>query len=184
MEWCWTDPHSLRDLWGTLGKVRYDYALNGAPASPQARCLKNVALPPFVGSPLFRARYTVLANTRFLGYCCRIAIKKLPGGKYEHDYRADGKRRYKRFRTKAEALAHELEINTAKAGGTLVDTRTGGRIRFHDLYKEWILRIERVGARGTRPASPVTVAGYRSIYESHMRPNVKIGCPRGVTRCG
>lgn len=98
-----------------------------------------------------------------------MAIKKLAGGKYEHDYRVDGKRRYKRFRTKAEAQAHELEIRTAKAGGTLMDTRKGGKIRFHDFYLEWVGRIERVGARGTGPLSPVTVAGYRRIYESHIR---------------
>lgn len=100
-----------------------------------------------------------------------MAITKLPGGKYQHDYRVDGNRRYKRFRTKAEALAHELEINTAKAGGVLIDTRKGGKIRFHDLYEEWIARIESVGAKGKRPTSPVTVAGYRRIYQTHMRSN-------------
>jgi len=102
-----------------------------------------------------------------------MAIKKLPGGKYEHDYRVDGKRRYKRFRTKGEAQAHELQVNTAKAGGTLMDTRKGGKIRFHDLYEEWIARIEKVGARGARPSSPVTVAGYRRIYESHLKPHLE-----------
>lgn len=102
-----------------------------------------------------------------------MAIKKLPSGKYEHDYRLDGKRRYKRFRTKGEAQAHELQVNTAKAGGTLVDTCKGGKIRFHDLYEEWIARIEKVGARGARPSSPVTVAGYRRIYESHMKPHLE-----------
>ncbi|SLK00992.1 site-specific integrase [Arthrobacter sp. P2b] len=102
-----------------------------------------------------------------------MAIRKLSNGKYEHDYRVDGKRRYKRFRTKAEAQAHELQINTAKAGGTLIDTRKGGKIRFHDLYEEWIARIEKVGARGARPSSPVTVAGYRRIYESHMRSHLE-----------
>lgn len=102
-----------------------------------------------------------------------MAIKKLPNGKYEHDYRVDGKRRYKRFRTKGEAQAHELQVNTAKVGGTLVDTRKGGKIRFHDLYEEWIDRIEKVGARGARPSSPVTVAGYRRIYESHMKPRLE-----------
>ncbi|SKB44267.1 Site-specific recombinase XerC [Arthrobacter sp. 49Tsu3.1M3] len=102
-----------------------------------------------------------------------MAITKLANGKYQHDYRVDGKRRYKRFRTKGEAQAHELQINTAKAGGTLVDTRKGGRIRFHDLHEEWIVRIEKVGARGMRPASPVTVAGYKRIYETHMRPHLE-----------
>lgn len=102
-----------------------------------------------------------------------MAINKLPNGKYRHDYRVDGKRTYKQFRTKAEAVAHELQINTAKAGGTLIDTRKGGKIRFHDLYLEWIDRIERVGARGQRPTSPVTVAGYRRVYEKHMRPHLE-----------
>lgn len=100
-----------------------------------------------------------------------MAINKLPNGKYRHDYRIDGKRRYKQFRTKAEALAHELQVNSAKAGGTLIDTRQAGKIRFHDLYLEWIERIERVGAKGQRPASPVTVAGYRRVYEKHIQPN-------------
>ncbi|UYY80747.1 tyrosine-type recombinase/integrase [Arthrobacter sp. YA7-1] len=102
-----------------------------------------------------------------------MAINKLPNGKYRHDYRVDGKRRYKQFRTKAEALAHELQVNTAKAGGTLIDTRKGGKIRFHEHYVEWLGRIERVGARGQRPASPVTVAGYRRVYEKHMRPHLE-----------
>lgn len=102
-----------------------------------------------------------------------MAINKLPNGKYRHDYRVDGKRTYKQFRTKAEAVAHELQINTAKAGGTLIDTRKGGKIRFHDHYLEWIDRIERVGARGQRPTSPVTVAGYRRVYEKHMRPHLE-----------
>lgn len=102
-----------------------------------------------------------------------MAINKLPNGKWRHDYRVDGKRTYKQFRTKAEALAHELQVNAAKAGGTLMDTRKGGKIRFHDLYLEWIERIERVGARGQRPTSPVTVAGYRRIYEKHMKPHLE-----------
>ncbi len=111
----------------------------------------------------------MLANARLIGYSGGMAINRLPNGMYQHDYRVDEKRRYKRFRTKAEAHAHELEIRNAKAGGTLMDTRKGGKIRFHDLYLEWVGRIERVGARGARSASPVTVAGYRRIYESHMR---------------
>jgi integrase len=102
-----------------------------------------------------------------------MAIKKLPNGKWRHDYRVDGKRLYPTFRTKAEAQAHELKINAARAGGTLVDTRTGGKMRFHDLYLEWIERIERVGAKGARPTSPVTVAGYRRIYEKHLRPELE-----------
>lgn len=102
-----------------------------------------------------------------------MAIKKLPNGKWRHDYRVDGERRYPTFRTKAEAQAHELKINAAKAGGTLVDTKAGGKMRFHDLYLEWIERIERVGAKGSRPTSPVTVAGYRRIYENHMRPHLE-----------
>lgn len=102
-----------------------------------------------------------------------MAIKKLPNGKWRHDYRVDGKRLYPTFRTKAEAQAHELKINAARAGGTLVDTRTGGKMRFHDLYLEWIDRIERVGAKGARPTSPVTVAGYRRIYEKHLRPHLE-----------
>lgn len=102
-----------------------------------------------------------------------VAINKLDNGKYRHDYRVDGKRTYKQFRTKAEAVAHELQINTAKAGGTLLDTRKGGKIRFHDHYLEWIDRIERVGARGQRPTSPVTVAGYRTVYEKHMKPHLE-----------
>lgn len=102
-----------------------------------------------------------------------MAINKLANGKWRHDYRVDGKRTYKQFRTKAEAVAHELQVHTAKAGGTLTDTRKGGKIRFHDLYLEWIDRIERVGARGQRPTSPVTVAGYRRIYERHMRPHLE-----------
>lgn len=68
-----------------------------------------------------------------------------------HDNRVEGKRRYERFRTKAEAQAHELQVNTAKAGGTLTDTRKGGKLRFHDLYEEWIAHIEKVGARGRAP---------------------------------
>jgi integrase len=102
-----------------------------------------------------------------------MAINKLDSGKWRHDYRIDGKRRYKQFRTKAEAQAHEREIEAAKAGGKLVDTRTGGKIRFHDLYLEWIDRIERVGAKGQRATSPVTVAGYRQIYQKHMRPHLE-----------
>ncbi|NQD87174.1 tyrosine-type recombinase/integrase [Paenarthrobacter sp. CM16] len=102
-----------------------------------------------------------------------MAIRRLPNGRYEHDYRVDGKRRYKRFRTKGEAQAHDLEVRTARAGGTLVDTRKGGKIRFQDLYEEWIARIEKVGARGSRPSSPVTVAGYRRIYKSHMKPHLE-----------
>lgn len=100
-----------------------------------------------------------------------MAINRLGNGKWRHDYRVDGKRRYKQFRTKSEALAHELLIANAKAGGTLVDPRKGGKIRFHDHFTEWIERIERVGAKGHRPASPVTVAGYRRVYERHMRPH-------------
>lgn len=99
-----------------------------------------------------------------------MAIKKLPGGKYQHDYRVDGRRIFKRFSTKAEAEAHDLQIRNAKAGGTLVDTRRGGKMRFHDLYEEWIARIAESGAKGTRPASPVTVAGYRQIYDRHIKP--------------
>lgn len=110
---------------------------------------------------------------RLIGYCVAMAINKLPNGKYRHDYRVDGKRKYASFRTKSEALAHELQISTARAGGTLIDTRKGGKIRFHDLYLEWIDRIERVGARGQRPTSPVTVAGYRRVYEKHMRPHLE-----------
>ncbi|MBT2594558.1 tyrosine-type recombinase/integrase [Arthrobacter sp. ISL-72] len=102
-----------------------------------------------------------------------MAINKLENGKWRHDYRVDGKRTYKQFRTKTEALAHELQINTAKAGGTLIDTRKGGKIRFHDHYLAWLDRIERVGARGQRPTSPVTVAGYRRVYEKHMRPHLE-----------
>lgn len=103
-----------------------------------------------------------------------MAINKLDNGKYRHDYRTmEGKRTYKQFRTKAEAVAHELQINTAKAGGTLIDTRKGGKIRFHDHYIEWLDRIERVGARGHRPTSPVTVAGYRLVYEKHMKPHLE-----------
>lgn len=136
----------------------------------------------FRGWPgVFSRGRLVLANVRLLGYCCGMAIHKLPGGKYEHDYRVDGKRRYKRFRTKAEAQAHELQINTAKAGGTLVDTRKGGKIRFHDLYLEWIARIEKVGAKGGRPTSPVTVAGYRRIYETHMKPHYEHRALSSVT---
>ncbi|WP_146360962.1 tyrosine-type recombinase/integrase [Arthrobacter yangruifuii] len=100
-----------------------------------------------------------------------MAINKLPNGKYRHDYRVDGKRRYKQFRTKAEAVTHELQINSAKAGGTLLDTRQASKTRLHDLYREWLERIERVGAKGQRPASPVTVAGYRRVYEKHIRPD-------------
>lgn len=100
-----------------------------------------------------------------------MAITKLPSGKYQHDYRVDGRRRYRRFRTRAEALAHQLQIDTAKAGGTLVDTRKGGRISVQRLYEEWIARIEDVGARGARPSSPVTVAGYRRIYDNHIKPH-------------
>lgn len=99
-----------------------------------------------------------------------MAIRKLPGGKYQHDYRLDGRRMYKRFSTKAAAEAYDLQIRNAKAGGTLVDTRKGGKIRFHDLFEEWIARIERSGAKGSRPASPVTVDGYRKIYERHIKP--------------
>jgi integrase len=100
-----------------------------------------------------------------------MAINKLPDGKYQHDYRVDGRRRYKRFRTKAEAVAHQLQIETARAGGTLIDTRKGGKLRVQDLYEEWIDRIETVGANGARPASPVTVAGYRSVYVKHIKPH-------------
>lgn len=114
--------------------------------------------------------WTLFANVRLAATVVPMAINKLPNGKYRHDYRVDGKRTYKQFRTKAEAVAHELQINTAKAGGVLIDTRKGGKIRFHDLYLEWIDRIERVGARGQRPTSPVTVAGYRRVYEKHLRP--------------
>lgn len=110
-----------------------------------------------------------------------MAINKLPNGKYRHDYRIDGKRRYKQFRTKAEALSHELQINSAKAGGTLVDTRQGGKVRFHDLYLEWIERIERVGARGQRPPSPVTVAGYRRVYEKHIQPDFEHRTLAGIS---
>lgn len=111
----------------------------------------------------------LLANLRLDGYCKGMAWTKLPNGKYRLDYRVDGKRRYETFRTKAEMLARDLEIKNAKAGGTFTDTRKGGKIRFHVLYEEWVGRIERVGARGARPASPVTVAGYRRIYETHLR---------------
>lgn len=110
-----------------------------------------------------------VANLRLSGYSCGMAITKLPNGKYRLDYRVDGKRRYETFLTKVAAQKRDLEIKNAKAGGTLTDTRVGGKIRFHHLYEEWIARIERVGARGVRPASPVTVAGYRRIYESHLR---------------
>lgn len=111
----------------------------------------------------------MLANLRLDGYCWVMAINKLPNGTYRLDYRVDGKRRYESFPTMAAAKKRELEVKNAKAGGTLTDTRVGGKIRFHDLYEEWLTRIERVGARGVRPASPVTVAGYRRIYQSHLR---------------
>ncbi|MBT2567308.1 site-specific integrase [Arthrobacter sp. ISL-85] len=110
-----------------------------------------------------------------------MAINKLENGKWRHDYRVDGVRRYKQFRTKAEALAHELQINTAKSGGTLIDARKGGKIRFHELYVEWLGRIERVGANGQRPASPVTVAGYRRVYERHMEKHFVNRTLAGVT---
>lgn len=58
----------------------------------------------------------LLANMRLIGYSCCMAINRLPNGMYQHDYRVDEKRRYKRFRTKAEAQAHELEVRNAKAG--------------------------------------------------------------------
>lgn len=98
-----------------------------------------------------------------------MAIKKLPNGKYQHDYRIDGKRVFKRFPSLAAARANELAVANAKAGGTLVDTRKGEKLRFRNLYEEWITRIASVGADGKRPASPVTVAGYRRIYTAHMR---------------
>ncbi|MHA7261940.1 tyrosine-type recombinase/integrase [Arthrobacter sp. TMN-37] len=98
-----------------------------------------------------------------------MAIKKLPNGKYQHDYRIDGRRIFKRFPTLAAARANELSVANAKAGGTLVDTRKGEKLRFHDLYEEWLARIGSVGADGKRPASPVTVAGYRRIYLNHIR---------------
>lgn len=110
-----------------------------------------------------------------------MAINKQPNGKWRHDYRVDGKRRYKQFRTKAEALAHELQVNAAKAGGTLLDTRQASKMRFHDLYLEWVERIERVGAKGQRPASPVTVAGYRRVYEKHIRANFEYRTLAGVS---
>jgi integrase len=100
-----------------------------------------------------------------------VAIKKLENGKYQVDYYIDKKRVFKRFPTHRAAKEHFLSVQAAKAGGTLIDTRSGGRMKFHDLYEEWITRIETSGADGSRPASPVTVAGYRRIYRNHIQPH-------------
>lgn len=118
-----------------------------------------------------RKRAALPLSVRLWGYASGMAITKLPNGKYQHDYRVDGRRRYKRFRTRAEALAHQLQIDTAKAGGTLIDTRKGGRMPVQRLFEEWIARIEDVGARGMRASSPVTVAGYRRIHDNHIKPH-------------
>ena len=133
---------------------------------------------------LVDASFPVLCLSRMYDWMAIVvvmAINKLDNGKWRHDYRVGGIRRYKQFRTKAEALAHELQINTAKSGGTLIDTRKGGKIRFHDLYLEWLDRIERVGAKGQRPASPVTVAGYRRVYAQHMQKHFENRTLAGVT---
>lgn len=100
-----------------------------------------------------------------------MGVRKLENGKYQVDYRIDGKRIFKRFGTLRAAKEYFQGIEAAKAGGTLVDTRKTGKMRFHDLYLEWIQRIETSGADGTRPASPVTVAGYRRIYKIHIQPH-------------
>lgn len=151
-------PVSDRFLGENAGESRGPFASEGDRRGIPPE-LMMVREPPFPPSRMHDCMATVVA----------MAINKLHNGKWRHDYRVDGKRRYKQFRTKAEALAHELEINTAKSGGTLIDTRKGEKIRFHDLYLEWLDRIERVGAKGQRPASPVTVAGYRRVYEKHIR---------------
>ncbi|WP_405472620.1 tyrosine-type recombinase/integrase [Paenarthrobacter ilicis] len=98
-------------------------------------------------------------------------MKKLENGKYQVDYRIDGKRIFKRFPTLRAAKEHFQGVEAARAGGTLVDIRAGGKMRFHELYEEWIKRIETAGADGSRPASPVTVAGYRRIYRTHIQPS-------------
>lgn len=100
-----------------------------------------------------------------------MGVKKLDNGKYQVDYRIDGKRIFKRFPTLRAAKEHFRSVEVARAGGTLVDTRSGGKMQFHALYEEWIRRIETAGANGSRPASPVTVAGYRRIYLTHIKPN-------------
>lgn len=99
-----------------------------------------------------------------------MGVKKLENGKYQVDYRIDGKRIFKRFVTLRAAKEHFQTVEVARAGGTLIDTRSGGRMQFHALYEEWIKRIEASGADGSRPASPVTVAGYRRIYLTHIKP--------------
>ncbi|WP_442545001.1 tyrosine-type recombinase/integrase [Arthrobacter sp. KN11-1C] len=100
-----------------------------------------------------------------------MGVKKLENGKYQVDYRIDGKRIFKRFSTLRAAKEYFQGVEAAKAGGTLIDTRKSGKMRFHDLYQEWIQRIETSGAGGARPASPVTVAGYRRIYTTHIQPH-------------
>jgi integrase len=100
-----------------------------------------------------------------------VGVKKLESGKYQVDYYIDKKRVFKRFETNRAAKEHFQSVEAAKAGGTLVDTRKGGKMRFHDLYEEWIRRIESSGADGLRPASPVTVAGYGRIYRTHIQPH-------------
>ncbi|MDQ0663394.1 integrase [Arthrobacter ulcerisalmonis] len=102
-----------------------------------------------------------------------MGVKKLENGKYQVDYRIDGKRIFKRFPTLRAAKEHFQSVEVARAGGTLIDTRSGGRMQFHSLYEEWIKRIEASGADGARPASPVTVAGYRRIYLTHIGPEFK-----------
>lgn len=100
-----------------------------------------------------------------------MGVKKLENGKYQVDYRIDGKRIFKRFPTLRAAKEHYQSVEAARAGGTLIDTRSGGKMQFHALFEEWIRRIETSGADGSRPSSPVTVAGYRRIYSTHIKPS-------------
>jgi integrase len=80
------------------------------------------------------------------------------------------KRHQRRFKYKAEAVAHEEKAKVAIRAGTHVSLDSS--LTIADAAVEWIKRVEANGMRGEGPAERTTVRQYRQHVDLHIVPRV------------
>ena len=100
--------------------------------------------------------------------------KWTPGSKvrrYEVDwYDAKGKRKRKRFQSKADALDFDASVRLDVGG--VRDRSKASRLSLDEAFEKWVEYLSVYGGRSNDGASPSTLGGYRSIHAQWVAPEL------------
>lgn len=98
-------------------------------------------------------------------------VSKLKPHRWEAGYQDNrGNWKTKRFKLRDEAQSFHDEQTKAVRNRSYVDPKKAQGTTVAELYERWIARIETAGSRGSGPAKPKTVQGYRWLYEKMIAP--------------